>query len=196
MALHGCQWSSRRVQTINATISLVYYGSMRTTTYKRLSLEEREEISKGIWADESFVVIAQRIKRSTSTITREVWGNVVRRVCYSATLAHGKAQTKRTLGRRHKKLEQSPRLKEYVYEKLRCQWSPEEIVKRVKLDYPEDTAMRISHESIYRHLYCLPKGELKKELMRSLRWQRKRRLSREALHYRRQRIPDLIRGIL
>ena len=52
--------------------------------------------------------------------------------------------------------------------------------------------MRISHESIYQYLYCLPKGELKLELMRGLRQECKHRLSRAARHSRRQRIQDIV----
>ena len=52
--------------------------------------------------------------------------------------------------------------------------------------------MRISHESIYQYLYCLPRGELKKELMKGLRQERKMRLDHKAIHARRQRIQDII----
>jgi len=62
----------------------------------------------------------------------------------------------------------------------------------MKTEYPQDTAMRISHETIYQHLYCLPRGELKQELMRGLRQERKMRQPRAYAHYRRQRIQDII----
>jgi IS30 family transposase len=79
-----------------------------------------------------------------------------------------------------------------VYAKLRLEWSPEEIASRIKREYRRDHAMRISHETIYQHLYCLPRGQLKAELMRGLRQERKHRLSRKAIHYRRQRIQDIV----
>ncbi len=161
-------------------------------TYTRLTLLEREEISRGIWAHENFTAIAQRINRSPSTITREVWSNVKYSWCYRAERAWKRSKAKGQTGRRPKKLDTNARLKEYVYEKLCLKWSPEEIVKRMRLEYSEDTTMRVSHEPIYRHLYCLARGKLREELMKNLRWQRKRRLSRQALHYRRQRIQDLI----
>ncbi len=124
--------------------------------------------------------------------TSEVRGTVKYSRCYRAEQAHAQALAWRSRGRRPKKIETCGKLKEYVYAKLRLEWSPEEIAKRMHLDYPLDTAMRISHETIYQHLYCLPRGELKKELMRGLRRERKRRLSRSALHHRRQRIQDII----
>lgn len=160
-------------------------------TYSRLSLAEREKICAGVWAREDFCQIAQRINRPISTVSREIHRNVKRPYCYSAVLAQESAEEKKRRGRK-KKLDTNSLLKEYIYLKLKQEWSPEEIAERLKLDYPRDTTMRISHETIYQHLYCLPRGELKKELMRGLRRERKRRLSRSALHYRRQRIQDLI----
>ncbi len=161
--------------------------------YQQLTLVEREMISQGIWANESFSQIAKRIGCKTSTISREVWANVKRKKrSYSAIRANEKAsQNKQERGRK-KKLDVNLNLKDYVYEKLREEWSPEEIAKRLKLDYALDMTMRISHESIYQHLYCLPRGELKKELMQHLRQKRKRRLSRDNAHHRKQRIEDVI----
>lgn len=161
--------------------------------YKRLNLIEREEISRGIWADESFYDIAARLNRNISTISREVYGNVrKKRRSYHAVPAQNKAQDKRKLQAKKKKLETNQSLKDYVYDQLKQEWSPEEIAKRIKLEYPTDMIMRISHETIYQHLYCLPRGELKKELMKGLRHERKFRQPRKYAHYRRQRIQDII----
>jgi IS30 family transposase len=159
--------------------------------YLRLNQEEREEISRGIWAQESFATIARRIKRSTSTVSREVWNKTKRKGCYRAEKAHMK-YLEQKIRYRVVKLESNTLLREYVYAKLQLEWSPEEIAHRVKLDYRDDNTMRISHETIYQHLYCLPRGQLKAELMRGLRRERKHRLSRQAIHYRRQRIQDII----
>lgn len=161
------------------------------TSYTRLTLADREHISQGIYANETFAEIARRLHRPTSAVSNEVWRNVRYRWCYGAEKAHLRAKRQKKKGR-SKKLNGNPPLQTYVYEKLRREWSPEEIAMRLKKEYPQDMAMRISHETIYQHLYCLSKGELKKELMRGLRRERKRRLSRSALHYRRQRIQDII----
>lgn len=161
-------------------------------SYQRLTLTEREELSKGLWAGESFGSIARRLGRSTSTISREVKNNVKRkRRSYHASLAEQRSLEQRKRGR-PKVLENNNRLRGYVYEKLGLEWSPQEIAKRMQMEYPKDKAMRISHETIYQHIYCLPKGELKKELIRALRQKRKQRLSRKHAHYRKQRIQDLI----
>lgn len=162
-------------------------------TYTHLSLAEREEISKGIYAREKLSQIAKRLKRNPSTITKEVAKQVKKRKwCYSAVKGNTIAKENRKKSGRIKKLEANPQLLLYIQDKLKQEWSPEEISNRLKLEHPNDVNMRISHESIYQYLYCLPRGELKKELMRGLRRERKQRLSRFALHARRSGITDII----
>jgi len=63
----------------------------------------------------------------------------------------------------------------YVIEHLKLHWSPEQIAARLKLAYPTDMSMRVSHETIYTYVYCYAKGELKKELVASLRQHKARR---------------------
>jgi IS30 family transposase len=47
--------------------------------YRRLTLAEREEISRGLWANESFSQIARRIGCYPSAVSREVWNNIKRK---------------------------------------------------------------------------------------------------------------------
>ncbi len=58
-------------------------------------------------------------------------------------------------------------------------WSPEQIAQRLKVDFPEDPTMRISHEAIYQALYVQGRGALKRELSACLRSGRALRLPRE-----------------
>jgi len=160
--------------------------------YHRLTLEEREVISNGLWAGETFTVIAERLNREVSTITREVHNNCKYKLCYRAVRTHQAVITKRKRQKQPKKLEVNVNLNNYVLEKLNLKWSPEEIAKRLKVDYPNDMTMRISHESIYTYIYCLPKGELKKELIKCLRHERNLRRKRKNSHYRRGGISDAI----
>ncbi len=44
-------------------------------------------------------------------------------------------------------------------------WSPEQIARRLTIDYPDDTSMRISHEAIYQSLYVQGRGALRRELI-------------------------------
>lgn len=48
-------------------------------------------------------------------------------------------------------------------------WSPEQISSRIRVDYPDDESMRISHEAIYQSLYIQGRGALKRELVWCLR---------------------------
>ena len=165
---------------------------MNTQTYHRLTFVEREEISKGIWARETFVSIAERINFNVSCVSREVSRNTKHKSRYSAIKAQKQAELKNKNRGRKKKIEVCEKLKDYVYEKLKQEWSPEEIAKRIKLDYADDKDMRISHETIYQHIYCLPRGELKKELMQGLRQARKLRQPRKYAHSRKPDITDII----
>lgn len=58
-------------------------------------------------------------------------------------------------------------------------WSPEQIAHRLRLDYPEDPDMRISHEAIYQSLYIQGRGTLRRELAACLRSGRALRMPRE-----------------
>ena len=161
-------------------------------SFTRLTLGEREKISQSLWKGETFTNIARRINRPECTVGREIWRNVKKKLrSYHATKAHERA-TERSLHGRPKKLEANAKLNAYVHEKLRLEWSPEEIAKRMRMEYPKDASMRISHETIYQYLYCLPRGELKKELMKGLRHERKMRQPRINVKWRRQRIPDIV----
>ena len=57
-------------------------------------------------------------------------------------------------------------------------WSPEQISERLKLDFPDDPSMRISHEAIYQALYVQSRGALKRELVACLRTGRALRVPR------------------
>jgi IS30 family transposase len=71
-------------------------------------------------------------------------------------------------------------LRGMVAEKLRADWSPQQISGWLEGHYPEDEAMRVSHETIYQTLFVQARGVLKKELIAHLRSGRKMRRSRKA----------------
>jgi len=57
-------------------------------------------------------------------------------------------------------------------------WSPEQISNRLRIDFPDDASMRISHEAIYQALYVQGRGALKRELVACLRTGRALRVPR------------------
>jgi len=144
--------------------------------YKRLTLEEREDISRSLSQGYSPSKIAKNLCREISTITREINSGGCNKYTYRAGKAERRA--KRNSSKRKKgktKLDKNIELKNYVYNKLRLEWSPEQIAKTLKRRYPDDMTMQISPETIYTHIYVLPRGGLKKELLSCLRQNRKHR---------------------
>jgi transposase, IS30 family len=141
----------------------------------RLSLADREELSRGVVAGDSLRRIAARLGRAVSTISREVAWNGPRDG-YRAWRAE---QTAARRARRPKpaKLATHPRLCREVERRLRDHWSPQQIAARLDCDYPDDLEMRVSHETIYRSLYVQARGALRKELTACLRTGRTQRCS-------------------
>ena len=142
----------------------------------RLSLAEREEISRGLAAGWSVRVIARGIGRSASTVCREVAANGGRQR-YRACDADRRA-VRRMRRPKPAKLAACPRLREVVEGKLELRWSPQQIAAWLKVSYPDDPEMRVSHETIYLSLFVQARGALRKELFRCLRTGRARRRPR------------------
>jgi IS30 family transposase len=143
-----------------------------------LTLAEREEISRGMAADSSIRQIATTLGRAPSTVSREI-------------IRHGGAHTYRASeadaqawarARRPKpcRLATHPRLQGIVASKLALDWSPEQIAGWLKLEFPDQGTMRVSHETIYRSLFIQARGVLKKELMGHLRSRRRMRRAKNA----------------
>jgi IS30 family transposase len=139
----------------------------------RLSLAEREELSRGLVGGESLRRIAARLRRAPSTISREVAWNGPRSG-YRAWRADSEAIKR---GRRPKpaKLAVDSRLCREVERGLRAHWSPQQIAARLTYEYPDDLKMRVSHETIYKTLFIQARGALRKELTACLRTGRAQR---------------------
>jgi IS30 family transposase len=143
-----------------------------------LTLEEREEISRGIVAGYSLHAISISLARSVSTLSREVARNGGRSR-YRAAEAETKAW-RRALRPKRCKLAEHAALRRVVAHKLRRNWSPEQTAGWLKRTYPDDDSMQVSHETIYRSLYVQARGVLKKELAAHLRSRRKLRRSKQS----------------
>jgi IS30 family transposase len=159
---------------------LARVGGIRPRARRRparcLSLEEREEISRAIARDQSAREIARALGRSHATITREIDRCGGRRR-YRAHAADREAW-RRSRRPRPTKLELCRELRRVVEGRLQEDHSPEQIAGWLRLAYPDNEAMQVSHETIYRALYVQARGALKRELTRHLRRGRSRRYAR------------------
>lgn len=143
-----------------------------------LSLDEREEISRGLSTRCSLRGIARLLGRSPSTISREVRRNGGPER-YRATRSD-QAAWDRALRPKRCKLACRPALAQTVSAKLRRNWSPEQIAGWLKRTWPGEPHNQVSHETIYRSLFIQTRGVLKKELLDHLRARRTIRRSRHA----------------
>jgi IS30 family transposase len=142
----------------------------RRRSARVLSLAERESVSRGLAQDKSVQRIAAELGRSASTISREIKRHGGREQ-YRAECADKRAW-KNAQRPKVCVLAARYRLQRVVAGKLKRNWSPEQIARWLKLAYPGDETMQVSHETIYRSLYVQARGALKKELLIHLRYQR------------------------
>ncbi len=148
----------------------------RTRSEIVLSLSEREEISRGVVAGYSIRFIAATLRRSPSTVYREIKRNGGQRY-YRANEAD-QAAWNRAQRLKICKLVQNRKLARMVAIKLKQLWSPVQIAGWLKRTYSNDEGLQVSHETIYRSLYIQARGALKKELLEHLRRTRVMRRSR------------------
>lgn len=147
--------------------------------YSRLRLEERLLLSR--YKEEGLlqVEIAGLLNRSPSTISRELRRNS-NKVNYSPATAQHRALSR---GKKFSLIEKSRVLEEFIVDKLRENWTPEQISGRLKY-FPEPGLPYVNHESIYQWLY---KPEQKKKALHKLlpqshcRRGRRRRVNRSSI---------------
>ncbi|MEY0960111.1 IS30 family transposase [Providencia rettgeri] len=155
-------------------------GGFRPPVRKRhrlsLSLDEREEISRGLAEKCSIREIAKKISRAPSTVSREIrrHGGLTN---YRAAKADKKAWDN-ALRPKACKLSQNPTLCKIIAEKMHQGWSPEQIAGWLKRNNPDAQEMNVSHETIYKTLFIQTRGALKKELQQYLRSRKTVRKSR------------------
>lgn len=172
---------------------------------RALNITDRERILAGISRGESMRTIAAAIDRAPSTVSRElarnmrhkyhddrVWGK--KRVApynYSPHLAQSRADA-HAARPKTAKLARDERLHDEVQDRLEMKHSPEQISHRLRVDFPDDEGMRISHEAIYQSLYVQGRGALKRELAACLRTGRALRKPRRSPASRVGRIPGMV----
>ena len=150
----------------------------RRRAAQQLSLAEREEISRGLAVGEGPRALGRRLGRAPSTISREIrrHGGAA---AYRATHADAAAWARARRPKRCR-LGQQPRLRRLVEQKLRADWSPQQIAALLRQTYPDAPTMHVSHETIYQALYVQARGALKRALVAHLRQGQRYRRPRAA----------------
>lgn len=148
-------------------------------SYNRLSLDEREEISRMLAMNHSLRDIAKSLGRAPSSLSRELARNGSSPQSYRATKAHQRALRWTHTQRKQPVLKHNTLLRREIFKLLAKRWSPEQIAKHLRKHYPDKPNMQLSHETIYTYLYVLSRGSLKRELITYLRRQHKSRRIRK-----------------
>jgi len=156
-----------------------------------LSFAEREEIALARAGGQSMRAIAARLGRSPSTISRELSRNAESSGRYRATSAHA-AAWERAARPKQAKLATNLALRERVEHDLQKKYSPEQIAGRLRVQFPDDPEMWVSHETIYQSLYVQSRGALRRELTRCLRTGRALRHPGRQAGQRKNRILDMV----
>lgn len=167
-----------------------------TNHYQQLSSAERSTIMMRLAEGVRESAIARELGRSRSTISRELERNGARldrdtgkRKPYDAMDAHERAtQLAQAPGTR--KLAAGTVLMEMIRRDIREGWSPQQIAGRLKDEHPDDPSKTACHETIYTAIYCMPRGDLKIELVACLRQRYAKRRPRSRGENR-GKIPDM-----
>ena len=166
---------------------------MKAKNYRRLSLKERVIIEALLQEDKTRTYIAKRLKRSRSTVFRELkkWVQSPTDI-YDAKLADWAAKDEYLNKRNRDKISTYKRLRIYVYRGLLSAWSPEQIAGKIKLDYPNDPVMSISYEAIYTHIYSHRQASLNRKLIALLPYHKTVRRRANAKSKRGSKIKDQV----
>ncbi len=143
---------------------------------RRLSLDERISIMRGLDAELSYAEIGRLIGRDRSVIWREHQRNRNSDGDYHARMAHARAAQKACRPKDFK-LNDNP-LCALIEGWMDDGWSPKLIADMLARDYPDDRQVRVSHETIYQSLYVQTRGSLRADLHKCLSTKRAARKPR------------------
>jgi transposase, IS30 family len=179
-------------------------------THRHLDLAEREQIAFGLATRHSLNQIGADLDRPVSTISRELKQHMRHRrtnqIGYTGRLvdidwvrdweylpvrAQHRAEQSRSRPKATK-LSRCPQLAQEIQARLERHDSPEQIAHRLRIDFPTNEEMRVSHETIYVSLYVQGRGELRRDLHKQLRTGRTCRKPRTQIGQRRGRLKDMI----
>lgn len=121
-------------------------------SYHHFSKSERNELSVLLKRGYSYSDIARVLGKSHSSVSREVKNNSVKGV-YDPDKAHQKARTRRKDSKyQNMKINESSEFLEFLEQKLKAGWTPEQIAGRWNRDHAEP---QFSFKSIYKYLYSI-----------------------------------------
>ena len=135
--------------------------AVRTISSRFLSEDERIQIADFASRGLGPTAIGQRLKRSPSTISRELRRNLHPSGQYRPFHAHSASATRRRRVRTLK-LTADPVLRSFVLARLRERWSPQQIARALKLAHPDDRDRRVTTETIYQAVYRPGSGIIRK----------------------------------
>ena len=175
-------------------------------SYNQLSIEERTLIQTQLSMGMKPAEIAEGLKRSASTLSRELrrndWvrpktqrsrGRPLVSVSYRAAAAHLRAHACRIKPRVEKRLRPGAALWHHVVDCLKAGCSPEQVTGTLVTVQSGAPSLQVFHESIYTAIYAMPRDALRTEVIGWLRLSHAKRRPRSRGAGRRGKIPDMVR---
>jgi len=165
-----------------------------TSKYTHFTKSDRNELSILLKKGYSLRNISKALKRNPSSISREVKDNSINGA-YDPDKAHHRAYVKRKYSKyQGMKIRESNWLEQYIQDKLKSKWTPEEIAGRLK--YENDNQSVISFKIIYKYLET-PFGERYKKYLPSKTWRKRKKQSEKKKQVIENRVsvherPDII----
>ena len=178
----GKRWRHGRTITTRDGRKLHYAAVVTTGAVRReispryLSEDERVQIADLRQAGAGVRAIAERLGRSPSTISRELRRNRdPGGGRYRPFTAH-KLAVRRRARPRAGKIARDEALRQFVQDRLEKRWSPQQVSRALRTEFPGEAARHVVHETIYQAVYRPELGGLSRELpARVLRTRRRRR---------------------
>lgn len=145
--------------------------------YRHFRAEEREVISQMLAAGRSAPEIAKHLNRHPVSVRREIRRNGLKGL-YCAVHAQQRAERRRTAARAQSRKLNRPEVREYVVQRLRECWSPEQIAGRSQREFPAQPRRKLSRQTIY--TWLAGDDHRRRWIVFLRRYQRKRRHARPA----------------
>jgi len=162
------------------------------TTYEQLQPEDRMTIASMHQQGCSMRAMARMLRRSPSTISRELARNASAGMTYGSHVAQQSCQARQRAARPALKLVIDGVAWGIVLTLLDWKWSPQQIAGTLKRVFANEPRRHVSHETIYTAIYAQPRGELRRQLIACLRQGRSTRMPRTRGTDRRGQIPEMV----